>query len=58
MLILTRKLGETLRIGDDIELTVLSQKGGQTRIGVTAPPTIPVHREEIYRRIKDEDYRE
>jgi len=51
MLILTRRPGETLRIGDDIEISVLSVKGAQVRIGVTAPRNVPVHREEIYARI-------
>ena len=55
MLILTRKTGETLRIGDEIEITILSQKGGQTRIGISAPPNVPVHREEVYQRIRDDD---
>lgn len=52
MLILTRRLGETIRIGHDIEVVVLSAKGNQIRIGVEAPKEIPVHREEIYERIK------
>jgi len=54
MLILTRRLGETLRIGDDIEVTILSQNGNQIRIGINAPKETPVHREEVYQRIKDE----
>ena len=58
MLILTRKTGETLRIGDDIEVTILSQDGQQTKVGISAPPNIPVHREEVFQRIKDEDYHE
>ena len=54
MLILTRKLNETLRIGDEISLTVLGIHGNQVRIGINAPKTVPVHREEIYMRIADE----
>ncbi len=55
MLILTRKSGETLRIGDDVTITVLSVKGNQVRIGIGAPKEIEVHREEIYNRIKAEE---
>jgi carbon storage regulator len=52
MLILTRRVGETLKIGEEIEVTVLSLKGNQVRIGITAPKDVPLHREEIYNRIK------
>lgn len=54
MLILTRRVGETLMIGDDVTVTVLGVKGNQVRIGVNAPRDVAVHREEIYERIKRE----
>ncbi len=55
MLILTRRVGETLMIGDDITVRVLAIKSNQVRIGVNAPRDVTVHREEIYNRIQTED---
>ena len=54
MLILTRKANETIRINDDISITVISVSGQQVRIGITAPESVAVHREEIYQRIQAE----
>ena len=58
MLILTRRVGETLMIGDDVTVTVLAVKGNQIRLGVNAPREVAVHREEIFARIKREAARD
>jgi carbon storage regulator len=54
MLILTRRLGEVLRVGDNIKVHVVGVKGGQIRLGVDAPKDVPVHREEVWHRLKEE----
>jgi carbon storage regulator len=54
MLILTRRVGETLMIGNDVTVTVLSIKGSQVRLGINAPKDVAVHREEVYERVKAE----
>jgi len=51
MLILTRRIGESMRIGNDITITIMGVKGNQVRIGVKAPKNVEVHREEVYQRI-------
>ncbi|MHB8345980.1 MAG: carbon storage regulator CsrA [Acidiferrobacterales bacterium] len=58
MLILTRRIGETVKIGDTIDVMILGVKGNQVRIGVNAPKDVPVHREEIYSRIKEEQHQQ
>jgi carbon storage regulator len=58
VLILTRRLGETLMIGNDVTVTVLGIKGNQVRIGISAPKDVEVHREEVYKRIQAEDSQE
>ena len=55
MLILTRKLGETIRIGDEITINVVDIKGKHVRLGIEAPPEVIVHREEIYRHIQEQN---
>ena len=55
MLVLSRRIGETLIIGDDVKVTILGVSGNQARIGISAPKEVSVHREEIYRRIQDQD---
>lgn len=58
MLILTRRVGETLMIGDEVSVTVLSAKGNNIRIGINAPKEVSVHREEVYQRIANQDSEE
>ena len=58
MLVLSRRLGETLIIGDDIKITVLGISGNQVRLGIAAPKEVNVHREEVYRRIQEEQGQE
>ena len=55
MLILTRRVGETVMIGNDVTVTILGVKGNQVRVGINAPKNVAVHREEIYERIKREE---
>ena len=55
MLVLTRRVGETLMVGEEVTVTILGVKGNQVRIGVSAPKEVAVHREEIYERIKAEE---
>ena len=55
MLVLSRKAEESMIIGDDIKITVLDIRGGQVRIGITAPQEVKIHREEVYERINQED---
>ena len=55
MLVLSRKAEESMYIGDDIKITVLDIRGGQVRIGITAPQDVKIHREEVYKRISSED---
>jgi len=55
MLILTRKLGETIRIGNEIKITILDANRTQIKVGIDAPPAITVHREEVYRMIRDQN---
>jgi len=55
MLVLTRKLGEVIKIGDKIKIVVVSVEGGGVKLGIEAPPEIPVHREEVYQKIASEN---
>ena len=57
MLLLTRKLGENIRIGDDVKITIVEVKGNHVKLGIDAPPSVKVHREEIYARIQQENRR-
>ncbi len=54
MLVLTRRVSETIMIGDDVRVTVVGVKGNQVRLGITAPAVVAVHREEIYKRVQAE----
>ena len=58
MLILTRRVGETVMIGDEIAVTVVGINGNQIRLGITAPKEIPVHREEVYERLHEQNTRQ
>ena len=55
MLVLTRKIGENIRVGDLVKITILEVRSGQVKLGIEAPRDVPVHREEIYARIVEED---
>ena len=57
MLVLTRRLGEMIRIGDDISIRVLDIQRGQVRVAIDAPREIPVHREEVYQQVQEENRR-
>ena len=57
MLLLTRQLGEKIRIGDDVKITIVEVKGNHVKLGIDAPPSVKVHREEIYERIQEENRR-
>ncbi len=57
MLVLTRKLGESVTIGDDIKISVIDIKGRQVRLGIEAPPSMTIHREEVYAKIQEENRR-
>ena len=57
MLILTRKLGESIAIGDRIKVTLMEVQGKQVKIGVLAPPTVSIHRQEVYEKIQQENHR-
>lgn len=57
MLVLTRKLEEVIRVGDTVKITVLEVRSGQVKLGIEAPPEVPVHREEVYARIQEENRR-
>ena len=58
MLVLARRIGEKLKIGDDVTVTILQVRGNQVSIGIEADKSIPVHREEVFRRIKEEESQE